>query len=119
MLEFISLDTIKIIPLALVMIFILYATTTTNGKNPKEDRSAKNRAITLLIIVFTLPLINAFIAQDKAEENGQSFTRGNTLVCEVEDGNTYTVSKTEKWNKEKYYFKKNSLSLRADRCKRL
>jgi len=45
------------------------------------------------------------------------FSNGEQLICEGNDSNKYSVSSKEGWSRDKNYFKKESLMIRADRCK--
>ena len=73
-------------------------------------------------IVFGL-FYTAYASYSDAKSNLHYFQKGNTLVCFSGGGiyssaNRYRVSKEEGWQIEKNYFYKDSLMIRADKCKR-
>jgi hypothetical protein len=71
-------------------------------------------------IIFGL-FYTAYDAYSDAKSNLCYFQEGNTLVCFSGGGmytsaNRYSVSKEQRWQMQKNYFKKDSLMIRADKC---
>jgi hypothetical protein len=52
-----------------------------------------------------------------ANSDIRDLTQGVTLIYEGGNTNSYRVSQKEGWSQDKKYFTKESLMIRADRCK--
>jgi len=79
---------------------------------------------TLGLISIALLLMDADYSYSAAKENRAYFKEERTLKCFsggglYSDANRYRVSKKNGWSLEGDYFIKDSLMIRANRCKRL
>lgn len=83
-----------------------------------KTKKSKSRYLFYVAIV-TLPFIIANADKNDALENVKLMQDGNALKCTV-NSTLYKVSQAEGWSvKNDIYFMKDSLLIRADRCKRL
>ena len=69
-----------------------------------------------LLFVFVSATYLSIDAKSSIRENMKSFNRGDTLNCAT-IGTRYLVSKSKGWKINKDSFTKDSLLIRADRCK--
>jgi hypothetical protein len=77
--------------------------------------------IKLLFIFFiSLPFLEMYLSKLDADKNTKYFNTAATLRCEGGDKNNYLISQTTGWSlNDKYYFLKESLLIRADKCERV
>jgi hypothetical protein len=115
MLAFINYETVKAFGLLFFAILILTASFRINSKEKKRDY--KRILIVIALVFATLPFMEAYNKQSDAQTNLQNFKRGNSFICNAGDNNSYRVSKKDGWTIENIYFIKDSLLIRADKCK--
>ena len=81
----------------------------------------KRKALALGIIiplVIIIPLIAAHSSKSDAQDNIQHFKTGASFTCRAKDNNNYRVNLSDGWSSDGFYFVKDSLLIRADKCKR-
>jgi len=72
-------------------------------------------------LLMLLLFYNAYSTYNDVKNNIRYFKDNNNLICFSGGGlytsaNKYSVSKQEGWHRQKNYFKKESLLIRADKC---
>jgi len=118
--EFFSFDLVKVSILGIMTTGLAYASIVSKGKRGKRSDTAvgvKLFFISVVLFFILFPFIEAESCQTDAKENLMRFTNGKSLICEGDGSNKYSVSRKDGWSRDKNYFVKDSLLIRADRCK--
>jgi len=119
MMEFFSFNLVKASIIGIMATGLAYASVLSKGKRDKvPDSTVGVKLFFLFVALFfiSLPFIDANNSQTTAKENLMHFTNGKSLMCEGEDSNKYSVSSKSGWSRDKNYFQKDSLLIRADKC---
>lgn len=116
MLDFFSGESLKAVILLLIAASLLYASISSHTRGKKRER-LKRYFLLFALLLLTLPFIEAYIAQSDVKSNQTSFTNGASFICKESKDKSYSVSKKELWSIKEIYFSKDSLLIRADRCK--
>ncbi len=120
MMEFFPLDIVKASILGILVTGIMYASFLPKDKRNKErvppSAGVKLFSIFLVLFFISLPFIEAYINQTTAKKNLIHFSNGESFICEGGDFNKYSVSSKNGWSRDKNYFTKDSLMIRADKC---
>jgi len=119
MIEFISIETIKAVVVLMFSATLLFAGVYSAKRGKKEEGYTFNIKLSFAIVILiciSLPFIEADNSQTTARNNLISFNNAKQLMCEGKDSNTYSVSRKNGWSREKNYFTKDSLLIRADQC---
>ncbi len=116
MLDFFSAETLKAVIVLLIAASLLYVATSSNVRGTTKKRK-KRYFLLFALLALTLPFIESYIAQSDAKSNQTSFTNGASIICKESKDKSYSVSKKELWSIKEIYFSKDSLLIRADRCK--
>lgn len=73
-----------------------------------------------MILLETLLIMVVVVGKALIGKNTKYFNTAATLKCEGGDKNNYLISKATGWSvTATYYFLKESLLVRADKCKRV
>jgi len=121
MMEFFSLDILKASIIGIMATGLVYASVLSKGKRDKMPDITVGVKLFFLftaLAFISLPFIDADNSQTTAKENLMRFTNGKSLMCEGEDSNKYSVSSKNGWSRDKNYFTKDPLLIRADRCEK-
>ena len=81
----------------------------------------KRKVLTLGVIIpiiLIMPFIAAHSSKNDAQDNIQHFKTGTSFTCRAKDNNNYRVNLSDGWSSDGFYFVKDSLLIRADKCKR-
>ena len=119
MMEFLEFGLVKASIIGIMATGLAYASVVSKGKRDKvSDTTVGIKLFFLFVVLFfiSLPFIDADNSQTTAKENLMRFTNGAKLICEGSDSNKYSVSSKNGWSRDKNYFQKDSLLIRADRC---
>jgi len=119
MMEFFSFDLVKASIIGILTAGLAYASVLSKGKRDKElntTAGVKLFFISVVLFFLSLPFIAADSYQTTANNNLMHFSNGGSFICEGEDSNKYSVSSKNGWSRNKNYFTKDSLLIRADRC---
>jgi len=119
MMKFLEFGLVKASIIGILTTGFVYASVLSKGKRDKvPDTTVGVKLFFLFVVLFfiSLPFIDADNSQTTAKENLMRFTNGAKLICEGEDSNKYSVSSKNGWSRDKNYFQKDSLLIRADRC---
>jgi len=119
MMEFLSFDLVKASIIGILTTGLVYASVLSKGKGEKElDTTVWVKLFFLFVALFfiSLPFIDADNSQTTAKNNLIRFINGAKLICEGEDSNKYSVCNKSGWSRDKNYFQKDSLLIRADKC---
>ena len=117
--EFLSFGLVKASIIGILATGLAYASVLSKSKRDKElDTTAgvKLFFIFVALVFISLPFIAADSYQTTAKNNLMRFTNGKSLICGGQDSNKYSVSSKSGWGRDKNYFQKDSLLIRADRC---
>ena len=85
-------------------------------KHNKEDKEKRGVNKLILLGLISIPVLAAITDNRDAQANLERFKSGVALTCNTH-GSKYLVSQKENWDISDNYFKKESLIIRADRCK--
>jgi len=119
MMEFFPLDILKASILGILATGVMYASVLPKDERDKEQAPStgvKLFFIFLVLFFILLPFIEADIDQTTAKNNLKRFSNGGSFICTGSDSSKYSVSSKNGWSRDKNYFTKNSLMIRADRC---
>jgi len=119
MMEFFPLDILKASILGILATGVMYASVLPKDKRNKERAPSTGVKLFFLFVVLffiALPFIEADIDQSTAKENLMRFSNGGSFICQGSDSNKYSVSSKNGWSRDKNYFTKDSLMIRADKC---
>ncbi|MFK5937983.1 MAG: hypothetical protein QM497_06240 [Sulfurimonas sp.] len=119
MMEFFSFDLVKASIIGVMATGLAYVSVLSKGKRDKElDTTVGVKLFFLFValVFISLPFIAADSYQTTAKENLMRFSNGAELICEGSDSNKYSVSSKNGWSRDKNYFTKDSLMIRADNC---
>jgi len=119
MMEFFSFDLVKASIIGIMATGLVYASVVSKGKGEKESGTTIGAKLFFLfaaLFFISLPFIDADNSQSTAKNNLIHFTNSGSFICEGEDSNKYSVSSKDGWRRDKNYFTKDSLLIRADRC---
>ena len=119
MMEFLEFGLVKASIIGIMATGLAYASVFSKGKRdkvPDTTVGVKLFCLFLVLVFISLPFIDADNSQTTAKENLMRFTNGKSLMCEGEDSNKYRVSSKKGWSRDKNYFTKDSLMIRADKC---
>jgi hypothetical protein len=111
MLAFINYETVKSLTILLFAILLFIAFFQSNTKKYKVTIAV---IVPIFIIIILLEALNT---QSNAQTNLQNFKNGSSFICKSNDNNQYKVSKKDGWSIDNNYFLKDSLLIRADKCK--
>ena len=124
MTEFIDIEIIK----AVIILFFASGLLILSFRidfHAKERQSAtKKRSyekyywLAYIALLASIPFFKANSAKKDAEANIKSFKSAKVLRCSTQS-NQYRVSKKDGWQRDKYFFIKDSLMIRADKCKEM
>jgi len=119
MMEFFSFSLVKASVIGILTTGLVYGSVVSKGKREKElDTTVGAKLFFLFAALFfiSLPFIDANNSQTTAKNNLIRFSNSAKLICKGEDSNKYSVSSKSGWSRDKNYFIKDSLMIRADRC---
>ena len=119
MMEFLEFGLVKASIIGIMATGLVYASVLSKGKRDKAPDTTvgvKLFFLFLVLVFISLPFIDADNSQTTAKENLMRFTNGAQLICEGSDSNKYRVSSKKGWSRDKNYFIKDSLMIRADKC---
>lgn len=119
MMEFFPLDILKASILGILTTGVMYASVLPKDEGDKEQTpSAGVKLFFIFLVLFfiALPFVEADIDQTTAKNNLKRFSNGGSFICTGSDSNKYSVSSKNGWSRDKNYFTKDSLMIRADRC---
>jgi len=119
MMEFFSFSLLKASIIGILATGLVYASVVSKDKGEKESGTTAGAKLFFLfaaLFFISLPFIDADNSQSTAKNNLIRFTNGAKLICEGKDANKYSVSSKNGWSRDKNYFQKDSLLIRADRC---
>ena len=109
MFEFIDMQIVAAVGLLMGLLLI-------NIPKPKNEKQEKRGVHKLILIgLISIPVLAALTDSKDAQANIEKFKSDAALICST-NGSEYLVSKKENWDISEYYFKKESLIIRADRC---
>jgi len=117
--EFFSFSLLKASIIGILATGLVYASVVSKGQEEKESGTAVGAKLFFLfaaLFFISLPFIDADNSQSTAKDNLMRFSNGAKLICKGEDSNKYSVSSKSGWSRDKNYFQKDSLLIRADRC---
>ena len=120
MMEFFSFSLVKTSIIGILATGLAYASVVSKGKGEKESGTTVGVKLFFLfaaLVFISFPFIDADNSQTTAKNNLIRFTNGAKLICKGEDSNKYSVSSKSGWDRDKNYFIKDSLLIRADECK--
>ena len=119
MMDFFSSDLVKASIIGILATWLVYASVLSKGRRDKKlDTTVGVKLFFLFValVFIALPFIVADSYQTTAKNNLIGFTNGKSLMCEGKDSNKYSVSSKSGWSRDKNYFRKNPLLIRADKC---
>lgn len=119
MLEFFSFDLVKASIIGVMATGLAYVSVLSKGKREKElDTTVGVKLFFLFValVFISIPFIDADNSQTTAKNNLMRFSNGKSFICEGSNSNKYSVSSKNGWSRDKNYFIKDSLLIRADRC---
>jgi len=118
MMEFFSFGLVKASIIGILTTGLAYASVLSKSKEKELDTTVgvKLTFIFIALVFISFPFIDADNSQTIAKNNLIRFSNSAKLICEGEDSNKYSVSSNSGWSRDKNYFKKDSLLIRADRC---
>jgi len=121
MTQFIDLELIKALFIfSLVLAFIGPAFSTPKKKKSKQLQSSKKSSakyywFAYVLFIAAVVFFQADSSMMQAKENIKAFRGVKVLRC-TNDSSTYRVSKQDGWEVDGFYFIKDSLMIRADKC---
>jgi len=120
MTQFIDSELIKaLFLLSLILVFLVPSFSTQKKKSKQLQSSKKSSAkyywFAYLLFITALIFFQADSSMTQAKENIKLFRGVKVLRC-TNDGSKYRVSKQDGWEVDGFYFIKDSLMIRADRC---
>ena len=119
MMEFLEFGLVKASIIGIMATGLIYTSVLSKGKRdkmPDTTVGVKLFFIFVALVLISFPFIDADNSQTTAKENLMRFTNGKSLMCEGEYSNKYSVSSKSGWSRDKNYFIKDSLMIRADKC---
>ena len=119
MMEFFSFGLVKASIIGILATGLAYASVLSKGKRDKVPDTTVGVKLFFLfvaLVFITFPFIAADSYQTTAKNNLVRFINGKSLICGEQDSNKYSVSSKNGWSRDKNYFIKDSLLIRADRC---
>ncbi len=119
MMEFFSFELVKASIIGILATGLAYVSVLSKGKRDKEldtTVGVKRFFLFVALVFISLSFIVADSYQTTAKNNLMRFSNGKSLICEGKDSNKYSVSSKNGWSRDKNYFIKDSILIRADRC---
>ena len=119
MMEFFSFGLVKASIIGILATGLAYVSVLSKGERGKEldtTVGVKLFFIFVALVFISLPFIAADSYQTTAKNNLVRFSNGKSMICEGKDSNKYSVSSKNGWSRDKNYFIKDSLLIRADEC---
>lgn len=120
MIGFIDKTALFIAILLLIGIYTTWSYFQLSSNYDYLKRSCKVLVMTLFAALFmSVTIIDAYSTKEQARENIDRLHNGERFICKSDkDGNRYSISTKSGWSTESVYFTKESLLIRADRCRR-
>ncbi len=123
MIEFIDSELIKaLFLLSLILVFLVPSLSTQKKKSKQLQSSKKSSAkyywFAYVLFITALIFFQADSSMMQAKENIKLFRGVKVLRC-TNDSSKYRVSKQDGWEVDGFYFIKDSLMIRADRCEEM
>jgi len=121
MTQFIDLELIKaLFMFSLVLVLIGPSFSTGKKKKSKQLQSSKKSSakyywFAYVLFIAAVIFFQADSSMTQAKENIKEFRGAKVLRC-TNDSSTYRVSKQDGWEVDGFYFIKDSLMIRADKC---
>ena len=120
MIEFIDSELIKaLFLLSLILVFLVPSLSTQKKKSKQLQSSKKSSAkyywFAYVLFITALIFFQADSSMMQAKENVKLFRGAKVIRC-TNDGSKYRVSKQDGWQVDGFYFIKDSLMIRADKC---
>ena len=120
MTQFIDLELIKaLFLLSLILVFLVPSLSTQKKKSKQIQNSKKSSAkyywFAYVLFIATVIFFQADSSMTQAKENIKAFRGAKVLRC-TNDSSKYRVSKKDGWQADGFYFIKDSLMIRADKC---
>jgi len=121
MTQFIDLELIKaLIVLSLALALMVSSFAAKNKKKAKQLQSSKKSSakyywLAYVLFIAAVIFFQADSSMTQAKENIKLFRGVKVLRC-TNDSSKYRVSKQDGWQVDGFYFIKDSLMIRADKC---